>query len=75
MVLPALAKWPLLTGRSWLCVCYLLPWSGVGVANNVIEGWAVASPFPAHPGGTPRWMDGWAGDAIPALGGFGRLLV
>lgn len=21
------------------------------------------------------WMDGWAGDAIPALGGFGRLLV
>lgn len=75
IVLPALVQWPL-SSRGGLLGSGPSRTGGPplrgGVASDLLEGWALAGPCPARPGGTPRWV---VGDATPALGGFERLLV
>lgn len=74
-MLPALVQWPL-SSRGGLLGSGPSGAGGPplrgGVANDLLEGWALAGPCPACPGGTPRWV---VGDATSALGGFERLLV
>lgn len=61
-------KWPLLTGSSWLWVCYLLPWQAALLEAELWQAHSLLIPVELHTGG-------WVGDAIPVLRGFGKLLV
>lgn len=80
--LPALVKWPLLVGSSWLWVCYLLPWQAALLEAELWQAHSLLIPVELHAGGWVMqflscevlgsfWSDGIAGLVQAGCHGLG----